>query len=319
MNRTVLCVEDEEDYQLLLRRILGRARLLVSTVETGAQGLALLRERKPGAILLDINLPDMSGYDFCAQARKDYGAEELPIIMLTVRRRPEEWLHGFSCGASDYIAKPLNPAQLLDRVLYHLEENTCPWNGPMSAEYKLIQAAVAGNRSAFDVLIQKYRKRLVESLGSAIRNETHLEDVISHTLETALDRLPEFRGEAGFFTWIYRIAMNEYMAAYRKPLPLSLEALLETKAEQILPLLDQQEPEENMLAAKEMGQQALETLGQIPQPYRKVLELYCLKGLSYEHIARKMRIPEGTVMSRLHKARKLLQGAWTKTPASLIQ
>ncbi len=313
MNNTVLCVEDEEDYQLLVQKILGRAGISVKIAELGAEALRRLEQERPAVLLLDINLPDANGYDLCTQIRQSYRADELPIIMLTVRRRPEEWLKGFSCGASDYIAKPINPAELTERVRFHLQE--CPDGGgdALSAEFKLIRSAVDGNRSAFDVLVQKYRKRLMESLSNAVKDEHHMEDVISHTLAMALERLPAFRGDSAFFTWLYRIAMNECLLAYRRPAPLSLDTLLQNEQAELVPAFAQEKTEEELYAAQEMGRHAMKSFEQLPRPYRRVMELYCLKDFSYESIARKMRIPEGTVMSRLHKARQLLQEAWTKT------
>ena len=76
-----------------------------------------LEHERPSLLILDINLPDMNGYTICNQLRQDPAWMDLPILMLTVRRRPEEWLRGFSTGANDYISKPLNPPELIERVV----------------------------------------------------------------------------------------------------------------------------------------------------------------------------------------------------------
>jgi DNA-binding response OmpR family regulator len=103
MTPPILYIEDEEDYQLLIKRILNRAGLDVVMAETGEEGMARLRRERPSLLLLDINLPDTDGYCICRELRQDPAWMDLPILMLTVRRRPEEWLRGFSCGANDYI------------------------------------------------------------------------------------------------------------------------------------------------------------------------------------------------------------------------
>jgi RNA polymerase sigma-70 factor (ECF subfamily) len=75
------------------------------------------------------------------------------------------------------------------------------------------------------------------------------------------------------------------------------------------------EPLESLVADKELREQAMNALDRLPEPYRVILEMFFLQDLSYEKIAKRLRIPEGTVMSRLHKARKLLQNSWDRREA----
>src|SRR5579862_9207293 len=99
----ILYIEDEEDYQILVKRILGHAGLEVLTADTGQEGLQKLAQGpRPSLLILDINLPDTDGYTLCDRLRQDDAWKDLPILMLTVRRRPEEWLKGFASGANDY-------------------------------------------------------------------------------------------------------------------------------------------------------------------------------------------------------------------------
>jgi len=170
MTTPILYIEDEEDYQILVKRILHRAGLEVQIAENGSQGMEMLQRRCPSLLLLDINLPDTDGYALCRELRRDRSWVNLPILMLTVQRRPEEWLRGFSAGANDYVAKPLNPPELVERVRNGLAGKARAFTGHGTAEYGLIQAAVAGNRAAFEVLIQKYRERLTESLRYTFRD-----------------------------------------------------------------------------------------------------------------------------------------------------
>src|ERR1051325_8585232 len=199
MTAPILYVEDEEDYQILVKRILSRAGLDVVVAETGAEGLKRLQSERPSLLILDINLPDTDGYTICQQLRQDPAWIDLPILMLTVRRRPDEWLRGFSSGANDYISKPLNPPELIERVVNCLEGKAHQFTGDGTAEYNLIQAAVAGNRAAFEVLIQKYKERLTNSLRSSGKNDSQLEDAVSHAFAIAFEDLSEFRGEASFY------------------------------------------------------------------------------------------------------------------------
>jgi RNA polymerase sigma-70 factor (ECF subfamily) len=313
----ILYVEDEEDYQTLVRRILGKAGLMVDVVDTAEEGLAILQRQRPRLLMLDINLPGMDGYSVCRKLHDDPAFADLPILMLTVRRRPEEWLRGFSSGANDYISKPLNPPELIERVVNCLEGKTGQIPGEGTAEYNLIRAAVAGNRSAFEVLIQKYKTRLIESLSGAGPLDSRAEDAVANAFGLAFERLGEFRGEASFYTWLYRIALNEFTRPNRRPSPISLDVFANGDESSLLKSIEPSESLESEIADRQIGQKAQEALGSVPEPYRKVLELYFLQDLSYQAIARKLRIPEGTVMSRLFKARKLLQESWHSKEAAL--
>lgn len=312
---SILYIEDEEDYQILVKRILGRAGLDVKAVETGREGLGALQRERPSLLILDINLPDADGYTICRQLRQDPAWVDLPILLLTVRRRPEEWLRGFSSGANDYLSKPLNPPELLERVVNCLERKARGFTGNGTAEYHLIQAAVAGNRAAFEVLIQKYRPRLEENMRQAVQNDTLVEDIVSQVFSQAFQNLDQFRGDASFYTWVYRIALNESMAVYRnKPGMVSFEELTSGDEDALPPALAQSETPEDTVSEEASGARALEALSQVPEPYRQMLEMFFLKDMPYETIAKTLRIPLGTVMSRLFKARKLLQEAWRAAP-----
>ncbi len=310
MKAPILYIEDEEDYQILVKRILNRAGLQVTIAETGAEGLERMRQERPSLLILDINLPDRDGYSLCHDLRQDPSWVDLPILVLTVRRRPEEWLRGFSSGANDYISKPLNPPELIERVVHGMEGRCHPFTETANAEYSLIQAAAAGNRAAFEVLIQKYKGRVLDGLRHLVPNNAVGEDAVAQAFVLAFEKLRDFRGQASFYTWVYRIALNEVLHAYRRPSALSVEELGKEGDGGILASATCSEPLETTVEEKELRTYALELLHRLPRHYREILELYFLQDLSYEEIAKKLKIPEGTVMSRLHKARKLLQNSW---------
>lgn len=112
----VLVVDDEEDFQDILRQILERAEYQVVCAGDGAAGLAALRAEKPDLLILDINMPLKDGYGVCREARAMPEFAELPILMLTIRNRDEEIVRGMDCGADAYLAKPFDPGELLARL-----------------------------------------------------------------------------------------------------------------------------------------------------------------------------------------------------------
>src|SRR4029077_13182877 len=80
--RSILYIEDEEDYQMLVQRILGKVGFEVTVADTAQEGLSALRRQRPQLLLLDINLPDTEGNTICRQLREDPAFTDLPIVML---------------------------------------------------------------------------------------------------------------------------------------------------------------------------------------------------------------------------------------------
>ncbi len=316
---SILYVEDEEDYQLLVQRILGKVGLTVDIAQTGEEGMERLQRQRPSLLILDINLPDANGYDLCSQLRKNPDFDDLPILMLTVRRRPDEWLRGFSSGADDYVSKPLNPPELVERVRTCLEGRRVTATLSDNAEYLLIQASVAGNRAAFEVLIQKYRERLICSLQASGKLPSDAEDIASLAFLRAFQRLHQFLGQSSFYTWLYRIALNEADHLQRQKPNISLETLTRGD-EAILPVaFAEQDRVADALDERVLKSQMDEAIDRIPKPYRQILRGHFLRGISYEALAKQLKIPPGTVSSRLSKAKELLRLAWKRKtlPSSL--
>ncbi|MDA1045007.1 MAG: response regulator transcription factor [Verrucomicrobia bacterium] len=110
----ILVVEDEEAILLGLEENLKYAGYVVITAREGAEGLEKAISESPDLILLDIMLPQMSGYEVCRKLR-DQGCG-VPIIMLTARQDEFDKLHGFEMGADDYVTKPFSIKELLARV-----------------------------------------------------------------------------------------------------------------------------------------------------------------------------------------------------------
>lgn len=306
----ILYIEDEEDFQILVGRILGRAGFEVKTCATLAEGLEALERRRPDLLLLDINLPDGDGYAACRRLREDPAFVDLPVLMLTVRRRPDEWLRGFSSGATDYISKPINPPELIERITDALADPRRKLPDPSNPEYRLIRAAVAGNRRAFEVLIERYRPRLTQGILQCARHDQQAEDVVSRTFVLAYEKMAQFRGESSFYTWLYRIALYELAREKEDAPAVSLDLLCEEGKGALPGVLMDRDPDTPDWEKEQLLARAHERLAQVPDPYRRVLQLFFLKDFSYERIARQLKIPMGTVMSRMHKGRRLMTGTW---------
>jgi two-component system alkaline phosphatase synthesis response regulator PhoP len=88
----------------------------VAASPTGPHGLATIRRRKPAAVILDLMLPDLDGYEICRRVRSDPATAPVPIIMLTAKGDETARVVGLELGADDYVTKPFSPKELLARL-----------------------------------------------------------------------------------------------------------------------------------------------------------------------------------------------------------
>lgn len=119
--RLVLIVDDLPDNLQVLAGHLTEAGHEILAASSGPRAIALVRNRKPDLILLDIMMPGMDGLEVCRVLKADADSAEIPIIFITARIETDDILRGFQLGAVDYITKPFKPAELVARVRTHLE------------------------------------------------------------------------------------------------------------------------------------------------------------------------------------------------------
>lgn len=113
-DKTILIIEDEPHIVLGLTDALEFEGFRVFTAETGKVGLQTARERNPDAVLLDLMLPDMNGYQVCQEIRRFN--PQVPIIMLTARSQESDKIRGLDAGADDYVTKPFGVGELVARL-----------------------------------------------------------------------------------------------------------------------------------------------------------------------------------------------------------
>jgi len=113
---TILVVDDAPTNTKLLRLILGAAGYRVLDAFSGAEALEILHRDRPDAMLLDVRMPGMTGYEVCRKIREDPEFASLPVIMVTSMSLAEERIRGIEAGATDFISKPFNKKELLARV-----------------------------------------------------------------------------------------------------------------------------------------------------------------------------------------------------------
>jgi len=116
MARTILVIDDEPELVKLLDYNLSKAGYLVLSAKDGESGLAAARKHAPDAIILDVMMPGLDGWEVCKRLRQDPSTSALPVLMLTAKGEEGDRVLGLELGADDYVTKPFGVRELIARV-----------------------------------------------------------------------------------------------------------------------------------------------------------------------------------------------------------
>jgi RNA polymerase sigma-70 factor (ECF subfamily) len=180
----------------------------------------------------------------------------------------------------------------------------------------LVERTVAGDQKAYELLVIKYQRRIERLIGRMVRDTDLVEDIAQETFIRAYRALAQFRGEAQFYTWLYRIAVNTAKKALvdLKRDPVVSESSFkcaakgddEEETSGVENELTTAETPETVLAAKEIAATVNSAMEALPEELRQAVTLREIEGLSYEEIAEVMNCPIGTVRSRIFRAREAI-------------
>ena len=180
----------------------------------------------------------------------------------------------------------------------------------------LVARAQKGDENAFAELVRKYSGRAYQIAYGVLGNRQDAEEIAEDTFIKIHRALPDFRGEAAFTTWMYRIAMNLARNKYQwnksraTERHVSIDAPLEGSEEdddRRLDLPDTDLPPDQKAAYNELDKDLNTQLEQLPETYREALVMRNIQGLSYEEIADLLKCKLGTVKSRIARARDELK------------
>lgn len=174
MVRVALIVEDERETGNLLAEILRRKGFEPTILGEGKPVISWIRLHRPELILLDLMLPDVDGYEVCADLKLDRETNLIPIIMVTARDQPHDKIHGLQVGANHYLTKPFTVEQLT-----HAIDSAFAWRE------ELEKTGTAGEVHFEFNSDTKYLEELNHLLGSLCRFSGLTSDQIRH-LTTAL-------------------------------------------------------------------------------------------------------------------------------------
>lgn len=113
---SVLVIDDEEDYRIIIQEVLRSAGMDVRLAKDGEEGLRMLKEAPTDIVLVDWMMPRLDGEQFCRAMRAEPKFKDLPVLMLTVRQTADEELEALHFGVDDFVVKPFRAPELLARV-----------------------------------------------------------------------------------------------------------------------------------------------------------------------------------------------------------
>jgi len=184
-----------------------------------------------------------------------------------------------------------------------------PPSSSTDSDLQLVERTVAGDQRAYELLVIKYQRRIERLIGRMVRDVDLVQDIAQETFIRAYRALHQFRGDAQFYTWLYRIAVNTAKKALmdmkRNPV-VSENALREDETSRVDHELTTQETPETVLAAQEIAHVVNAAMEALPEDLRQAVTLREIEGLSYEEIASAMNCPIGTVRSRIFRAREAI-------------
>jgi RNA polymerase sigma-70 factor (ECF subfamily) len=192
-----------------------------------------------------------------------------------------------------------------------MKESTPPSGG--DSDFQLVERTLAGDDRAFELLVLKYQRRIQRLIARMVRDTDLVEDIAQESFIRAYRALHQFRGDAQFYTWLYRIAVNTAKKTLLdlKNDPLVTEAAWRPEGDDDETFRPGNEPiaeetPETLLAAREIAVAVQNALEALPEDLRQAVTLREIEGLSYEDIAAVMACPIGTVRSRIFRAREAI-------------
>ena len=189
----------------------------------------------------------------------------------------------------------------------------------MNSEKSLINLVKKGDKKAYEVLVLQYQDRLVFSVYKFLKDYELAQDIAQEAFVKAFKNIEKFRGDSSFYTWIYRIAINtakNFLSSKSRKSEIYDDEIMELKLSESAVTL---ENPENILEAEELRSLMMDAIQGLPDDIRTTLSLREFDGLSYEEIAEVQNCPIGTVRSRIHKGREILDKTFSEYNMSNLE
>ncbi|MFA9419692.1 MAG: RNA polymerase sigma factor RpoE [Gammaproteobacteria bacterium] len=171
---------------------------------------------------------------------------------------------------------------------------------------ELVKRVQAGDKAAFDILVQKYQHKVVNLINRFVSDQTECYDIAQDAFIKAYRAIGNFRGDSQFYTWLYRIAANtakNHLASRARKSPSYSVDVDDAEHYEGESGLKEYTTPENLLLTDEIERTVFQAIEALPDDLKSAIMLREIEGLSYEEIAEVMDCPIGTVRSRIFRAR----------------
>ena len=189
----------------------------------------------------------------------------------------------------------------------------------MKDDIALVNLVKKGDKKAYNVLVLKYQDRLVFSVYKFLKDYELAQDIAQEAFIKAYKSIDKFRGDSQFYTWIYRIAINTAKNVLSTKARASEVYDNDTTDQLLSESAITSENPENILQADQLRSTINNALQSLPEDIRVTLSLREYDGLSYEEIAGVLKCPIGTVRSRIHKGREMLDKTFSRYNQSNVE
>jgi two-component system phosphate regulon response regulator PhoB len=212
MPETILLIEDEADVADLVRYHLKKAKYRVLHALDGAEGLAMVQQERPDAVVLDIMLPRMNGFEVAKKLKSDPTTESIPVLILSAKGEAESRIKGLELGAEDYLPKPFSPRELVLRIKALLRRSSSvpasekTMAGPFVLDRGALKVTLEGKRLDLTSTEFKLLSLLLGKEGAIQSREDLLQEVWGYsvtidtrTVDTHMRRLREKLGDHAMY------------------------------------------------------------------------------------------------------------------------
>jgi RNA polymerase sigma-70 factor, ECF subfamily len=178
------------------------------------------------------------------------------------------------------------------------------------SDRELVRESRRGDKEAFRELVERYQRKVLSVALGMVQNRDDALELTQETFVKAYESLGKFKGESSFYTWLYRIVVNLTIDARRRGRRRPTVAIEDLPGgEDLFSSLTDRDLADpyQQVRASEIGTRVAEAINELTPDHKAVILLREVEGLSYDDISRVMQCSKGTVMSRLHYARKKLQ------------
>ncbi len=189
------------------------------------------------------------------------------------------------------------------------EKGITPNAAPDPLDHELVRRVQQGESDAFDLLVRRYQHRVVALVSRYVGDWSEAQDVAQDAFIRAYRAIGSFRGDAQFYTWLHRIAINtaknHLQAMKRRPPNADIDVGDAEHFDAALQMRDTDTPERELLR-NEVEQAVMRSVNALPRELRLAITLREVDGLSYDEIAQRLDCPIGTVRSRIFRAREAI-------------